>query len=755
MLERKYDPTQPYRYARYGRMSDPRQNKRSPDQQFNTIGETLARCSYPWQCVATYRDDGISGRYLRKRPGFQRLLRDIEAGLLTIDLLVVDTWERLGRADEIAELRRKLFVAYGVLIVAADNGFADPTGVVGKAVGMVEQIRSTENTRISRHNVLRGKKDAARRRRWPGGPPPFGFRLKPVVNEAVVPPEIYRILEIDPRQAASLRLAFERAAATGDGDLRLSQWWNTSPEIPDAFKPTSPFTMGYRLENPIAIGTLRWGEHRTGVVNDTRVIEPNPDGAELVPNFCTPLISVELYERVQHLRKRRADQIQQSRQPVTTEPGSGAKMIAPQTRGLALKFLLTGLVRCGCCQASMRPVPSGRRSQSGRRYVYYTCPRHYDGACPNGRHIPEEPLREAVIARVRARIFPLPPDAGPMPVWLAELLRMVRQEQQRIRADEPDRNAMHQEELRQLKQQLAGWSMTLGNPQLPAAVRGDIEARYAQGKQRQQELLEVVAARMALPGPSDGASDPKTLITALAALSGILAAYNPTFGNLELSKHIECISGYPDGRVEMRGTELGIFASARDGLRRGTDPELGEPPSPAGHRRVIPRRRGRLRIPNLAAGDTLLTGDSVPSTHSGNGGGWPETPVCWPEAPLIEENQSWSERHATEVARMRATGQTHDQLAAHFRVTVPTIRKALKRAAVAEPLLQLPAKIPRRRWAEDHAEEVLRLRNEGFAIQEIAQRLGKSDPTIRAALWEAQRKRNDGRPVPDPNDRPS
>ena len=45
----------------------------------------------------------------------------------------------------------------------------------------------------------------------------------------------------------------------------------------------------------------------------------------------------------------------------------------------------------------------------------------------------------------------------------------------RFRADEPDRTVIEKEEVRQLDQQLAGWSMTLGNPQLLAAVRGDIE----------------------------------------------------------------------------------------------------------------------------------------------------------------------------------------------------------------------------------------------------------------------------------------
>jgi DNA invertase Pin-like site-specific DNA recombinase len=125
MLERRYDPTLPYRFAGYGRMSDRTQNKRSPDQQFNTIHETIARCGYPWVSVRTYRDDGISGRYIRKRPGLQQMLRDIETGLLVVDLIVVDTLERLGRADEIAEVRRKLFVEHGILVVAADNHFAD------------------------------------------------------------------------------------------------------------------------------------------------------------------------------------------------------------------------------------------------------------------------------------------------------------------------------------------------------------------------------------------------------------------------------------------------------------------------------------------------------------------------------------------------------------------------------------------------------------------------------------------------------
>jgi DNA invertase Pin-like site-specific DNA recombinase len=731
MLDRKFDPTQPYRFARYGRMSDPRQNKRSPDQQFTTIDETIARCNYPWVAVAAYRDDGVSGRYLRKRDGLNRLLRDVEADLIQIDLIAVDTLERLGRAEEIAELRRKLFVEHGVLVVAADNGFSDPTGVVGKAVGMVEQIRSTENTRVSRHNVIRGKKDAARRGRWPGGPPPFGFRLKAVVDQSVSPPDLYNVLELEPRAAAAQRLAFARAGATGEGDVRLAKWWNASPEIPDDFKPVSFPTVGYRLANPIAIGTLRWGWNQTGVVNDTRVVEPNPDGAELIPNFCEPLVSVELYERVQKLRRARGEQVRKLRQAKGVDGNRPAKLIAPQARGLTLRYLLTGLVRCGRCNASLRPVPSGRRSKGGRRYVYYVCPRYSDGACPNSRYVPEEPLRQVVIARLRAKLFPLP---GQELAWLPQLLEMVRQEQQRYRAEEPDRAAADKEELRQLEQQLAGWSMTLADPQLPPSVRSDIVACYAERQRRQQQLLQSVAGRQAAQEHLDKALDAKAVIEALQRLDEILGGHNPTIGNLELGKHIEVITCDPDGRVEMRGTMLGLLDGATELLSRGGQRAEAARPNQDYYTAVLPRRRGPLRVPNLSVDSKGLTDGADTALNPERFAGLPQ-PFFWRESISWDEKQCWSEAHAGDVARERAKRKTHAQLADHFHVSVPTIRKALAIAAAADEWLGAPPKKMRRsRWPEQHFLEVAELRRQGLKLQDLCRHFRRSEPLIRAAL---------------------
>jgi hypothetical protein len=62
------------------------------------------------------------------------MLRDIKTKKLEVDAILVDTYERFGRADELAEERRILYVRFGVLILTADSGFADPNSPQGCAV---------------------------------------------------------------------------------------------------------------------------------------------------------------------------------------------------------------------------------------------------------------------------------------------------------------------------------------------------------------------------------------------------------------------------------------------------------------------------------------------------------------------------------------------------------------------------------------------------------------------------------------------
>src|SRR4051812_21088960 len=121
MLRQRFDPLLPLCVVLYLRMSSDEQNPRSPQQQQDTIEATVRRLGYPWKVVGTYADEAVSGRYLRRRAGFQRMLRDVRTGAVEADAILVDTFERFGRADELAALRQELQQRHGVLVLTADT----------------------------------------------------------------------------------------------------------------------------------------------------------------------------------------------------------------------------------------------------------------------------------------------------------------------------------------------------------------------------------------------------------------------------------------------------------------------------------------------------------------------------------------------------------------------------------------------------------------------------------------------------------
>ncbi|HEY1376062.1 MAG TPA: recombinase family protein [Gemmataceae bacterium] len=713
-------------------MSSDKQNPRSPDQQFDTIEEFRKRAGYPWAHVGSYRDDAISGRYVKRRPQLQQMLRDIEVGLVKADLIVVDTLERLGRAEEIAELRRKLLLNHGVLVVAADNRFADPTGFTGKAIALIENIRATEDGRVKAHNVIRGKKDAVRLKKWPGGPAPMGFRLRPVVTATDKGPKLEHVLDVVPAHVAAVQMAFRRAADTGHGPGRLAAWWNSNPEIPDDLKPMYESTMRYIFKNEIYIGRYVWGKNCTDVVDDTRKTELNPDGPHAtVDDYCEATVDPQLFKRVQVLAAIRAKEYKQRR--ANKEKNDPEKLIAPQVAGISLTYLLVGLVRCGKCHSSMRPIASGRRSKAGKKYVYFTCPRKQAGACTNTYHVPEDKLRAAVIGRLRARLFPPPDQSGQRPDWLPEVVAAVEQEIARHRACQPDRAAAQEAELCQLDDQLRGWMMSLGDPDLPGAVRTDIVSRYDAAKARRAELDAQVRADRVMSEQINRAVDPAAVLDCLRHLDDVLAAHNPTLGNLELSKHIDRILCFPDGRVEMRGTWLGVLGDAVDFLHRGEPSNPADPPAERDFNVVKPRKRGRLRLPNLSA-DSADVADVDAWLDPDRFAGLPDV-FFWTETPVVGHSQGWAADHAAEVAAARRQGLTHEQLVERFHVTPPTIRKALKIAAEADPTLaDVPRKMRRARWQDSHYEEVNHLYKEGMTQKQLTAHFGKSEPIIRLAL---------------------
>lgn len=405
MLRDTFDPKLPAPVVAYLRMSSDKQNPRSPDQQLEVIKATLKKLGYPWTIVKDYRDDGVSGQLTKRRPQFQKMLKDIKSGRLKVRFLLVDTPQRFGRAEEIPEIRRKLS-RMGVDLLTANSNFANPNDSAGRALTAVQQLVSVEEIRSTAHNVLRGQRDAIKKGHWGGGgQAPLGYRLESVMIERNGKMEVdHTIIVPDAETRWIIPEAF-LVAQTGKGGIRVAKALNRNPDIPVELKPFNPTQVLRILRNKLYIGILEWGKHCTGYIDDVRVDQPVPeDEWTVVENYCEPLVERELFASVQELLDLRAERVRQNRQQ-KSDDGMQPHRLAP---GVALNYLLSGFVRCGHCGRSMT-ITGGTahitKSGEERRYMKYACRGYLMGACPNNRQVPEEWLRGVIVERIRQRLF--------------------------------------------------------------------------------------------------------------------------------------------------------------------------------------------------------------------------------------------------------------------------------------------------------------------------------------------------------------
>jgi predicted transcriptional regulator len=323
--------------------------------------------------------------------------------------------------------------------------------------------------------------------------------------------------------------------------------------------------------------------------------------------------------------------------------------------------------------------------------------------------------------------------------WFAPLLEQVERALDGLSAERQNARPALEKECAQLGQQIQGWSLSLAKPELNQAVRAIIENDLERALRRQQEIEGQLAEVDALRRRAGSVVDAEQVVDRLNRLADVLTTQNPSRTNLELSLHIEAIRCYQDGRVVVRTCKLGALAGSTDLLAQSQDIPAESTPGNGATMVAKPRRRAVRRVAAKDGEQAELQAAAHQAADvdrfAGLGPEW-----FWEDSLEIQAKQSWAEAHALEVAQKRAAGMTLEQLAAHFGKTFPTIRKALGKAVAAGfPIEELPRKLRRRCWAEDHAAEVVQLKLQGMGTLAIARHLGKSEPTIRAALEHAQR----------------
>ncbi len=200
----RQSPPKILRCAIYTRVS----TEHGLEQEFNSLDNQReaaeayikSQAHEGWRCLpARYDDGGFSGGSL-DRPSLQRLLSDIISGL--IDVVVVYKVDRLTRSlADFAKLV-ELFDQHQVSFVSVTQSFNTTTSMGRLTLNVLLSFAQFEREVTGER--IRDKIAASKRKGlWMGGHVPFGYRVE------------NRKLVIEPDEAATVRLIFERYLALG------------------------------------------------------------------------------------------------------------------------------------------------------------------------------------------------------------------------------------------------------------------------------------------------------------------------------------------------------------------------------------------------------------------------------------------------------------------------------------------------------------------------------------------------------------
>src|SRR4051794_23841292 len=178
------------------------------DMEFNSLDAQREACeayiasqrAEGWVTVRDqYDDGGFSGGTL-ERPGLQRLLADIAAGL--IDVIVVYKIDRLSRALMDFSKLVEIFDRHNVTFVSVTQSFNTTTSMGRLTLNILLSFAQFEREVIGER--IRDKFAASRKKgMWMGGFVPLGYDLKD------------RKLIVNETEAATVRMIFERFLKIG------------------------------------------------------------------------------------------------------------------------------------------------------------------------------------------------------------------------------------------------------------------------------------------------------------------------------------------------------------------------------------------------------------------------------------------------------------------------------------------------------------------------------------------------------------
>lgn len=328
----------------YIRVSDERQDEYSPDSQLKKIREYAAKEGYLIPDEYVFYDDGISGKSVKRRDDFNRMIAIAKEKNHPFDRIYVWKFSRFARNQEESIVYKNLLKKRDVSVVSVSESL--PDGPYGALIERIIEWMDEFYLINLGVEVTRGMTEKATRGE-PTCPPPFGYVMKDgkyypdeESGNADVVREVFSLYANGAKLREIAVMLGNKGIRTKYGNMPDNRW------------------IEYMLRNPCYIGKIRWSLEGARAVSKR---DFSNDNIMTVDGHHEPLISLDVWNRVQQM--------------LDDQKKKYPKHAKVEQR---VDYMLKGLVRCSACGGTiaMSSATSGKsklRTMQCCNYSRGTC----------------------------------------------------------------------------------------------------------------------------------------------------------------------------------------------------------------------------------------------------------------------------------------------------------------------------------------------------------------------------------------------
>lgn len=347
--------------AAYVRVSTDDQLDYSPDSQIKLIQEYAKKNNMYLPPEYIFRDDGISGRTAKKRPGFLQMIATAKQKPRPFDVILVWKFSRFARNQEESVVYKSLLKKENDIDVVS---ISEPL-IEGPFGGLIERIIEWFDAFYSVNLATEVRRGMTERVKQGGAVSvaPIGYTYK------------NRQLVVDPESAKVVQLIYDSFLAD-EGMVAIAQKLNAMGVKTRRGNIWENRTVRYVLTNPVYAGKVRWSSEGS---NNYHVGHDWNENTMLVDGSHKAIITPETFDLVQEKLRVHERRYRSTSNKVAQREQTG--------------MFLQGIVKCSTCGSTLTRTGSGMN-----------CVGYVHGKCKVSHFISQPKIEALVLAALETQL---------------------------------------------------------------------------------------------------------------------------------------------------------------------------------------------------------------------------------------------------------------------------------------------------------------------------------------------------------------